>query len=172
MTSVRRTLLVTMLAAIAVVTLVAGFAVQRLARQEVDAILDYHLRQLALSLAEQGRGAVAVGDDEALDFVIQIWAPDGERLFTSRPGAGLPDVAALGFGTVRTRTGAWRVYAAELRGLVVEVAQPLRVRDALAVRAATRTLAPVVLMLPLLALLVWRSVGRALAPLEIGRAHV
>ncbi len=168
MRSLRRKLLLTLLAAVAAVTLVAAFLVYRLARREIDAVFDYHLRQIALSLRDQapGRGAAAGAAAEGFDFIIQIWDRDGERLYLSSPDSGLPEVAQLGFATVRSRTGDWRVYSAQLAGEVIQVAQPLRVRQELAFAAAARTLSPVLLILPLLALLVWRIVGRALEPLD------
>ena len=165
--SLRRTLLVTLLAAIAAVTLAASFLVYRLARKEIDQIFDYNLRQVALTAGDRapGRGLVA-GAREGFDFVIQIWDLDGTRLYLSDPETTLPENAELGFATVRTPTGDWRVFSRELSGLVIQVAQPLRVRQELAVAAALRTLAPVLLLLPLLALVVWQLVGRALAPLD------
>ncbi|HET9598536.1 MAG TPA: ATP-binding protein [Anaeromyxobacteraceae bacterium] len=164
----RRTLLVALLASVAAVTLTAALLVYRLVRGEIDALFDDQLRQIALALRSQSpdRGALASLGRERLELVVQIWTPDGQRLYLSRPDAGLPDLARLGYDTVDSPSGAWRVYAAELSGFVVQVAQPLRVRQRLAVAAATRTLTPVVLILPLLALLVWRTVGRALLPLD------
>jgi two-component system OmpR family sensor kinase len=164
MRSIRRTLLATLLAAVTVVTLAAASLVYGLARQQIDAIFDYQLRQLALTL--RGPPPGAGGAPEDLDFVLQIWDPTGLKLYDSRPDSGLPASAQLGFATVRARTGEWRVYTRELAGLVVEVAQPLRVREKLAIAASLRFLAPVLLMLPLLGFLVWRAVGRALAPLD------
>jgi two-component system, OmpR family, sensor kinase len=166
--SLRRTLLVTLLAAVAAVTLAAAFLVYQSARREIDTIFDYHLRQIALTLRNQaiGRSTAAPAAVEGFDFVVQVWDRDGSRLYLSRPDSGLPGVAELGFATVRSRTGEWRVYSTELAGLIVQVAQPLRVRQEVAFAAASRTLAPVLLVLPLLALLVWRIVGRALAPLD------
>ena len=164
MRSLRRRLLVALLVTVAAVTLVTAFLVYRMARQAIDALSDYHLRQIALTLRDQApRGTVAGGEG---DFVIQIWDRDGTRLYLSKPGSGLPENAELGFATVSAPPGDWRVYSAELAGLIVQVAQPLRVRQELAVAAASRTLAPVLLMLPLLALLIWHIVGRALAPLN------
>lgn len=168
MRSLRRSLLVTLLAAVAAVTLAAAFLVYGLARRELDALLDYHLRQMALSLRDRvpdRAGAIGSGGVD-LDFVIQIWDQDGLRLYVSRPGSGLPDLAELGFATVPSPSGPWRVYSVDAGGLVVQVAQPERVRRELAFAAASRTLAPVALILPLLALLVWWIVGRTLAPLE------
>jgi len=166
--SLRRRLLVALLAAAAVLTLATALLVYRLARREIDAVSDYHLRQIALTLRDRApaAGAVAGLEDEEFDFVIQIWGRDGTRLYLSRPDSGLPESAELGFATVRAPTEEWRVYSAELAGLIVQVAQPLSVRQGLAVAAASRTLAPVLLMLPLLAALIWRIVGQALAPLN------
>ncbi|MFL5371729.1 MAG: ATP-binding protein [Myxococcales bacterium] len=164
MRSIRRTLLATLLAAVTVVTLAAASLVYGLARQQIDAIFDYQLRQLALTL--RGPPTAAGGAPEDLDFVLQIWDPTGLELYDSRPNSGLPPSAQLGFATVRSRTGEWRVYTTELAGLVVQVAQPLRVREKLAIAASVRFLAPVLLILPLLGFLVWRAVGRSLAPLD------
>jgi two-component system OmpR family sensor kinase len=163
--SVRRTLLVTLLGAVLAVTLVAGFATYRIARQEIDALFDYHLRQTALSLSDRAL-ARAEGLGAGGDFVVQIWDRTGVRLYLSRPGAALPRVAELGFATVRGSSGGWRVYSTLLGDHVIEVAQPLHVREELAFSAAARTLAPFALLLPLLAVLVWGIVGRALQPLD------
>ena len=167
MRSVRRTLLLALLAAVVAVTLAGGLATYRIARREVDQIFDYHLRQIALSLSDRALAqAAARRASEDPDFVIQIWDQDGTRLYVSRPDAGLPDAVELGFNTVRVSTGAWRSYSATLGDLVIQVAQPLRLRDELAFAAASRTLTPLLLLLPLLALLVWRIVGRGLEPLD------
>ncbi len=167
MTSIRRRLLVALLAAVAAVTLAAAFLVYRRVLDEINTISDYHLRQVALALRDRmPGGAVIGGGGGELDFVIQIWDSQGTKLYLSRPDSGLPENAELGFSTVRTGTGGWRVYSAELAGIVIQVAQPLRVRQEHALAAASRALAPVLLMLPLLALLAWRIVGRALAPLD------
>ena len=168
MRSIRRTLIVTLLAAVAAVTLAAAVLVYRLARSEIDSLFDYNLRQLAASVSEQVEqvGAVVRLPAAQLDFVVQIWSADGELLYLSRPTSGLPAPVQLGLSTVRATSGEWRVYAAPLGAAVVAVAQPMAVRQGLAVSSALRTLAPVLLVLPLLALLVWRIVGRALAPLD------
>jgi len=163
--SIRRTLLVALLGAVGAVTLVAVIATYRIARQEIDTLFDYHLRQTALTLSDRAL-ARARGAGGAGDFVIQIWDQSGVRLYVSRPGAGLPPVAELGFATVAAPDGGWRVYSTLLGDQVVEVGQPLRIREELAFSAAARTLAPIVLLLPLLALLVWGIVGRSLDPLQ------
>jgi len=168
MRSLRRTLLFALLAAVASVTGVAAAATYRMARREMDTVLDYQLRQIALSLRDRAaRGLASTGDEvTGFDFVIQIWDEDGARIYLSRPGADLPDAAELGFATVHTSTGDWRIFSTALGQQVIQVAQPSSVRERLAFAAATRTLAPLLLLLPLLAFAVWRIVGRGLEPLD------
>lgn len=113
-----------------------------------------------------GRVEGGGGAGERFDFVIQVWSRDGERHYVSRSGTGLPEMAELGFATVATPTGDWRVYSAALGMRVIQVAQRLSVRDRLAFDTALRTLSPLLLLLPLLALLVWRVVGHGLVPLD------
>jgi two-component system OmpR family sensor kinase len=163
-TSIRRTLLVALLGAVLAVVLVAVLATYRIARQEIDTLLDYHLRQTALSVSGRALGGSA-GVPAGGDLAIAIWDQTGVRLWLSRPEAGLPPAAELGFSTVQGRSGPWRAYTAVLGDVVVEVAQPLEVRERLAFAAAARTLAPLLLLLPLLAALVWGIVGRSLRPL-------
>ena len=169
MRSLRRTLVLALLGAVTAVTLVGGLATSKQARGGINQIFDYHLRQIALSLRDQAwdRAAGEMGDAGAgFDFVIQVWDAEGKRLYLSRPGTGLPEVAELGFATAAARSGPWRVYSAALGALVIQVAQPLEVRDQLAFAAASRTLWPLFVLLPLLALLVWWLVGRGLTPLD------
>ncbi len=165
MRSVRRTLLFALLGGVAAVTLVAVVATYRIARQEIDALLDYHLRETALSLSDRALARAGAGASEG-DLVIQIWDQRGARLYLSRPGAGLPAGAELGFATVHAPSGGWRVYSTMIGDEVVQVAQPLELREELAFSAVRRTLAPVLSLLPLLALLVWGIVGRSLEPLQ------
>jgi len=164
--SLRGTLLVTLLAAVIAATLAGAVAAYRISRREIDAIFDYHLRQLALSLRDRALGFPGPRVETGSDLVIQIWGPDGERLYVSSPAAELPDEAVIGFATVASPSGTWRVYSAALGDRVIQVAQPLSVRGELAFAAAARTLAPLFLLLPVLALLIWSLVGRGLAPLD------
>ncbi len=165
MKSLRRTLLAALLTAVVAATFLGVLATYRIARREIDDIFDYHLRQTALSLSDRALARAAASGGGG-DFVIQIWDRDGVRLYVSRPDAGLPEVAELGFATVHAPSGGWRIYSALLGAQVIQVAQPLRVREDLAFAAASRTLAPLLLVLPLLAILVWRIVGKGLAPLD------
>ena len=82
------------------------------------------------------------------------------------PASKLPQRAELGFSTVETPRGSWRVYSALEQNNVVQVAQPMSVRQELAAGMALRALVPLLLLLPVLGILIWLTVGRGLRPLD------
>jgi two-component system, OmpR family, sensor kinase len=168
--SLRARLLASLLAGVLLVGLAGGWIVYRNALAEADAFFDYHLRQTALILRDQPveylLSQQIAPDDASYDFVVQVWTLDGVRVYLSRPHAVLPEITTLGFATVNTREGRWRVYGVQALTRVIQVAQPMSVREQRAAQLALRTLAPFALLLPALALLIWLAVGLALKPLE------
>ena len=168
MSSLRGRLLASLLAGVLLVGLGGGWIVYRNALAEADAFFDYHLRQTALILRDQPVEYLLSQQpptDAAYDFVVQVWTLDGVRVYLSRPHAVLPEITTLGFATVTTREGQWRAYGVQAVTRVIQVAQPMSVREQRAVQLALRTLAPFALLLPALALLIWLAVGHALKPL-------
>ncbi len=169
--SLRARLLWLLLAAVVAGTLTQGLFAYRTALAEADEIFDYHMQQMALSL-RAGLPAGAVGlispdfEGASDEFVVQIWSADGLRLFQSGSRAALPQHAVLGFSEVQTRTGRYRVLSVQIRGQVVQVAQDLAVRHQMARTLALRTVAPTLLMAPLLMLIVWWVVTRSLVPVS------
>jgi len=168
MNSIRRTLLLSLLGAIVVVLGVGGFATYRAARDQVDTVMDYHLRQFALSMRDSrfAQPAPITAPERAFDFVIQIWDRNGLRLYLSHPHTVLPDLARFGYADVDTSAGQWRVFSMALPDRVVQIAQPMRVRSGMAARAALSSLTPLFITLPLLGALIWYLVGRSLRPLN------
>ena len=140
---------------------------------EANEIFDYQLRQLALSLRDRSFSSVGARPGAARRGGARLRDPGvgpGRRAGSTtrtRARACRPFVQ-LGFGTVAAADGAWRLYAVQQRGLTIQVAQPTAVRDRLAANAAFRTLVPFLVALPLMGLLIWRLVGRAL---RSARAH-
>ncbi len=169
MNSIRRHLLVLLLAALSVCVVVASGAVYLLAREEANGLFDYHLEQVARSLPS--RAFAALDPEQDMDdgddgTVVQIWDQDGVQLYFSRPSSRLPERAELGFSTIATSRGAWRVYSSLLGSNVVQVAQPMRVRQQLATDIALRSVAPLLLLLPVLGIAIMLIVGRGLRPLK------
>lgn len=170
MSSLRARLLAWLLAGVVGIGIAGGWAVYRNALLEADAFFDYHLRQTALVLRDQPveyllRPQIPAGD-AAYDFVVQVWSLDGVRVYLSRPHTVLPEITTLGFSTAETSEGRWRVYGTQAATTVIQVAQPMRVREQQAVELALKTLKPFALLLPLLAILIWLVVGHALEPLQ------
>jgi signal transduction histidine kinase len=161
-----------LLAALGSVTALAvGGATYFSVRAEADALFDYQLRQTALSLRDQGRIArdeAAALADPSLDYLVQIWSVQGLEIYSSRPQGlteALPARAVLGFSDLRLGGQHWRVFSAATPQRVVQVAQPLAVRQKLAALAALRSVVPVALALPLVAAAVWWLIGLSLGPL-------
>jgi len=177
MNSIRRHLLVLLLAALTGGLLIAAGAVYLLARQEANDLFDYHLEQVARSLPGRSFSAIdpevqsiEQGDDGSV--VIQIWDRAGVQLYFSRPSSRLPERAELGFSTVQTPKGAWRVYSSLVGANVVQVAQPMQARRQLAQDIALRTVIPLLLLVPVLGVAILWIVGRGLLPLRRLAAEV
>lgn len=185
MRSIRTTLLwwlsIGLLAAVAVATaLIYGQA-----KQEANALFDYQMKQLAAALPAQfpgqamspfGHPRLPHSNDNLFssdeDVVIHIWDGSGRSLYLSRAQPSLPQRAELGFSDLRTDEGEWRIYSVQLGGGVVQIAQPMSARRDVAARMALRTVAPLLLLLPVIGWLVWLAVGRGLRPLRDIAAQV
>jgi len=176
MRSLRAHLLAWLLGGVLAVGLAGGYLIYRNALAEANEFFDYHLRETALLLRAQAYGfrtPQGLPDEvPQYDFVVQVWTMSGERIYQSNPGVMLPTVATLGFETANTPGGPWRVFTVIARELVIQVGQPIAVRESRAARLALRTLAPFGVLMPGLALLVWWIVGRALEPVRTVTALV
>ena len=165
----RRRLLFWLLSSVLLGGIAAAAVVFYQAREQVNELFDYQLRQIALTLRDRdylpSQLAQALQGD-GLDFVIQVWSPDGRLLYGSHPQMGASGPVAPGFSDVQNAEGRWRVFSIWHQGLTIQVAQHKLARDALAYAAALRTLAPFVLALPLLGFLIWRLVGQEVRFLE------
>jgi two-component system, OmpR family, sensor kinase len=168
--SLRNNLLAWLLGAVALVGAAGAWVSYRNALNEANAFFDDHLRQTALLLRDQAYGySNAPGLPPEIpdyDFVVQVWTLDGVRVYLSRPHAVLPGLTTLGLSTAATPQGRWRVFGVEANGRVIQVAQPMNIREQRAAHLALRTIAPFALLLPALALLVVWIVGRAVRPVR------
>lgn len=168
--SIQRRLLFSMVAVLVAAIAITGMVVYRQAREEANDLFDLQLRQLAAALpirafggaAPQAPNAPAAGED----VVIRIWNRFGVFVYSSHPDVPLPGRAELGLTTVATARGDWRVFATMVDNNLLEVAQPMRVRSALAAEVALRTVLPLLILMPILGGLLWWIVGRGLAPLR------
>jgi len=168
--SIRRELLVWLLLGIALAVAAAAVGTYWRARDEANALFDYQLKEMAASLTDApfaavpaGAGTVGTGSDA---MVVQIWDRNGVQVFLSQPRRVLPQYAQLGFTTLSTDSGPWRVFSTLAAGQVVQIAQPMSARRELAASMALRTILPLLAVLPFLAILIWFTIARGLKPLD------
>jgi two-component system, OmpR family, sensor kinase len=167
MHSIRRQLLVWLLALVIVGVGFAGWLIYRQALAEANELFDYQLEQIAAALPSEPFSSVLQSNSDSDEgVVIQIWNRNGVLMYYSHPRVPLAPHAELGFSTEATPRGVWRVYSAIVGDNVVQLAQPVSIRNRLAAGVAWRTLWPLVVLLPLLGVAVWVIVGRGLAPLQ------
>lgn len=170
MKSIRRTLLARLAVGGLAGTVLSVALVYGLARQQADVLFDYQMQQLAAAMPRQPFGPLPESPGGRLDLqndvVIQIWDRSGLRIYHSHDHPFLPLFVRLGFSTVNTPQGEWRVYGARQGFTVVQVAQPMSARRVQATSTALRIVAPLLLLLFVVAWAVWSAVGRGLAPLR------
>ena len=150
----------------------------RTARAETEALFDAQMQRIALSLSGS-LGAGALGDDApaadtpaAREMIIQIWRADGVMLYRSPQGRLLPPQTVIGFSDTVAGGEPYRIYALRTATQVVQVAQQTEARGRMAGQLALRAVLPVALLAPVLMLIVWWVVGRAIGPIERVRRQV
>jgi len=175
MKSIRARLLIALIILVALISLLAAGVTYRRVLDETSTLFDYQLRQMALSL----RGQVSLAprielppDQGDTDFVIQIWDLFGARTYLSRRGLPMINQTVLGFADLSLRGEAWRAYGLQTAEGVIQIAQPVRVREELARAAAERVVIPLILLLPIMVAAVAWIVNRGLLPLRYVTAEV
>ncbi|MBI5258205.1 MAG: sensor histidine kinase N-terminal domain-containing protein [Burkholderiales bacterium] len=169
MNSIRARLLLSLAAALALAAALVGGVTYRNVLREAETLFDYQLRQMALSLRDQGEisaGDAAALNDEDLDFVVQIWHIDGRSVYASRAHRALPSRTVLGFADIVVEGQRWRTFGVSARDRVIQVAQPLRIRQGLAADAALHSVLPLLVAAPLLGAALWWLIERSLRPLS------
>ncbi len=167
--SIRSRLLASMAAALLLAAAVVGGTTYRSVLSQTEALFDYQLRQMAMSLRDQGEIAPSEAgafNDEDLDFVVQIWHIDGRSVYASRAHRNLPSRAVLGLADITVEGERWRSFAVGTRERVIQVAQPARIRQGLAADAAWRSVLPLLAVGPLLAIAMGWLITRSLRPLQ------
>src|SRR5262249_9198057 len=115
--------------------------------------------------------ASSAQDSNEQEVVIQIWDDTGFHLYHSHPDNPPLPQSKPGLTTMATAHGAWRVFSLLEYNHTIQVAQPMRVRQAMATAIAERTLLPWLATMPLLGGMMWWLIGRDLKPLtDMARA--
>jgi signal transduction histidine kinase len=175
MRSIRARLLVALMILVALISLLAAGVTYRRVLSETSTLFDYQLRQMALSLRTQISLAPRIEvppDQSDTDFVVQIWDVFGARTYLSRPGLPLINQTVLGYADLSLRGERWRAYGLQTADGVIQIAQPVRVREGLARAAAERVVIPLILLLPIMIGAVAWIVSRGLLPLRFVTTEV
>ncbi|WP_312364354.1 ATP-binding protein [Ensifer sp.] len=153
-------------------------------RAEVEQVLDARLMEAAKMVSSlvvnqeidpdrpaQTKARIPVLDHPHYDRQLscQIWSLDGTLIGRSESAPETTLSAhATGLSETVINGETWRVYAVENAelGVRVLVGDNLRIRDRLVNDVVKGLLFPALLIVPLLATLIWLSVGRGLAPLR------
>jgi two-component system sensor histidine kinase QseC len=174
--SLRRRVAIGTLTGVAIVWLAATFAAWLDTRDEIGELLDGYLAQSAALLLAY------VGDDPdeidvehapqlhryARHLAFQVWDKGRLRVHSAnapdRPLASGSD----GFHDVKIDGRPWRVFVASERrhGIVVQVGEARRERDQLSAAVMGSLLLPLAVALPVLAVVLWLTVGLGLRPLR------
>jgi two-component system OmpR family sensor kinase/two-component system sensor histidine kinase QseC len=169
MRSLRGRLLIGLLVLVFAVDGLAGYFSYRRALQSTSILLDYQLYQMALSFRDQRvtpDTPQLLRSSPQFEFAIQITESDGSNSYSSQPGVDIGEAATSGYADLTIDNQRWRRYTLTASQRTIHVAQPWRVREELAGAAALRSLAPLLILTPLLALAVWLMVIGALAPIQ------
>ncbi len=175
MNSIRARLLLALIILVAFASMLAAVVTYRRVLSETSTLFDYQLRQMALSLRSQISLAprIEVPPDQGdTDFVVQIWDIFGARTYLSRPGLPMINQTVLGYADLKLRGEAWRAFGLQTPDGVIQIAQPVRVREELARAAAARVTIPLAFLLPVMLIAVAWSVRRGLQPLKYVAAEV
>lgn len=188
--SLRDRLLLTLLPVTLVMWAVVGIVIYAATQREVDELIDAQLAQSARvlmnlmghELEEEEHTPGYLSDDDIAEkftafshkyeqrLAFQMWLLKEDRIWLrthNAPKYRLSDRAA-GFEDRKIDGSPWRVYVLTNAedGLQVQVGENAERRRELRDYIAWRVLIPILISIPLLALMIWYGVGRAMRPLR------
>jgi two-component system OmpR family sensor kinase len=176
--SLRARLLVLLFSVVLLTAAVQAFVAYRTSLDQTIEIFDYQMEQMALSLRKGlpigGYLANSFRDstDTSFEFLIQVTAADGKKIFQSSPGAVLPLDAAPGLSLFDAGGKTYKLFSLQSGDQFIQVAQDLSARHGLARKLAFKAVSPIAVMVPFLILLVWWVVSASLAPAERVRSQL
>lgn len=173
--SLRRRLTLTLWLALLVVGGISAGIAYWQALSNANELLDYQLQQVAGFIAAEKTPnlqlvshpvSVDVDHDEEDDIVVSITSEDGRAVMASnRDWLGVTQKQP-GFANYQNHGTEYRVFALPSSGRQILVAQQLATRREVAGSAAMSSLAPILVLLPVLGVAIWLVTRRTLSPLH------
>lgn len=162
MTSIRRYLVTILIAVLTLTSFLAALQSYRHSISRSDLLFDQDLVLLASSLVPQFQSETKATGEL---LVVQVWQGDQLKYKNQQAPASRIN-APVGFSEQNFGGQRWRTYVSQTEQLSIIVAQPLKQRQELADEVVLASIYPVVLSLPLQALLIWLVVSKGLQPLR------
>ncbi len=171
MRSIRSNLVLWTVGALALGVVIVLAATYVLQRQQLGALFDEELRQVALAvhLREDWQDRRLRIARPGFFLSVRAYDRNGRVYFeTALPSfpPDLPQTYDEGHAHIGSSEGAWRLYTHVTDEGVVQVGQPVESRDALARSLSLRVLMPMLFLIPLLAAVIAWLLGRGLEPLR------
>ena len=176
--SIKRFLLIYITVAVLVIYALISLAAYWVSKEELNELYDANLKQVANAIAAQhlaiqdimhlynnnqvGAGAAIEGEEE---FYVRVLAKDGAVLYVSHPNANVPPTNTLGLSTQKYQNKQWRFYAINVNQETIQAAQSLRLRKNTIKETAISLMASQLLFIPVLVLLIFFAIRKALTPL-------
>jgi len=143
------------------------------AHEEIDELFDKVLQEAAYSLLNSAAVPDAAASRQTpppvvddIELVSQIWGSDGRLRYRSHPFPPLPYAAEGGFSTTDWRGEPWRVFNLKTADHLIQVAQSESENRQTADEIALHLFTPLLVLLPVLAVLTWFGIGHGLRPLQ------
>ena len=170
MTSLRRRLLLSSSLAVGIVGLLCATVAYRQVSDQTRSLLDDQLAQIARLAAQtvDGSELQSRGDE---DIVVSVWDADRKLKFSTATALGLP-LLAPGFAEVQLKGEPYRVYSTVIAARHIAVAQPVDIRDDQAEAAALAAFLPLLVLMPVLAIVLALVIRAQLKPVRNLAAQV
>ena len=160
-----------------------GIKVNHDAHYEVEEVYDANLAQTARMLVGLMLHEIEEQQNSPLGFItmgamiehpyetniaMRVRYPDGSEALQSTGAPPFPDDSTDGYHTLELDGEGWRIFSLNDKetGLWVQTGQKVEVRHELVDSIVYRSLASLLVGLPIIALVIWWGVGRGLQPLE------
>lgn len=173
MISIRKKLLRTILLVVFAVTLLLAIITYFSVREEMDEFYDENLKQVALTILNitpADHAQPYFGDPNAKlrgeeEYLTQVWHK-GALQYSSHPHVNFPLQVNDGKGETQFEDSTWHYRRQSNGDTTVQLAQDLNERHSVVIEIYGYLLIPILIQFPILAFLIWVSIGYGLGPLS------
>ncbi|MDE2055783.1 MAG: hypothetical protein KGI88_00945 [Betaproteobacteria bacterium] len=159
----------------------AAVAIYYKTRHEVAIMQDNSLKQIALALQSSLKWQHDMhqpllinnqeqeeegNDDEDLEYVGQIWNQQKQLILSTNTNKHIPFFNINGYETVLNQNERLRVYGLTVDQYKIEISQPTKARNIVAITTAQRALMPLLMVVPFLSIIIWLLVYFLFKPVK------